>query len=158
MLVDFSGLSGGGILGDVNWNSDIDTMRYAGDLVQTGTDAALAGKDMVTGTVAEDFLNGSIGEDTLIGLAGNDILNGGADADEFVFSDGSGDDLIVDFDISSGDFLNINAFGFADFDAVLAASADVGSDAVIQLDSDDSVTLIGVNTSDLTIGDFLLLP
>ncbi|NYI27470.1 NACalpha-BTF3-like transcription factor [Sulfitobacter geojensis] len=158
MLVDFSDFSGGGILGDVIWNSDIDTMRYAGDLVQKGTDAALVGNDMVTGTVAEDFLNGSIGQDTLIGLAGNDILIGGADADEFVFADGSGDDLIVDFDISSGDLLNIHAFGFADFNAVLAASADVGSDVVIQLDSDDSVTLVGVSTSDLTIGDFWLLP
>ena len=157
MTVDFSGLSAGGILGDISWNSDIDTIRYAGDLAQAGTDATLSGNNILTGTAADDFLNGSIGEDKLIGLAGNDTLNGGTDADEFVFTDGSGDDVVVDFDISSGDFLNIHTFGFADFASVLAATTDVGSAAVIQLDSDDSVTLIGVNTSDLTTDDFWLL-
>jgi Ca2+-binding RTX toxin-like protein len=157
MLVDFSGLSGGGILGDVNWNSDIDTMRYHGDLVQAGTDAALAGNDMVMGTSAEDFLNGSAGTDFLNGLAGNDTLNGGSEADEFVFSNGTGDDLIVDFDTSSGDLLNIAAFGFANIGAVLAASTNVGNDVILQLDADDSVTLVGVNISDFAMGDFGLL-
>ena len=33
MVVDFSKLPGGGLLGDLRWNSDIDTMRDAGDLV-----------------------------------------------------------------------------------------------------------------------------
>ncbi len=33
MVVDFSNLPSGGVLGDLTWNSDIDTMRDAGDLV-----------------------------------------------------------------------------------------------------------------------------
>ena len=33
ILIDFSGLSAGGILGEINWNSDIDTLETAGDLV-----------------------------------------------------------------------------------------------------------------------------
>lgn len=33
MVVDFSGLPGGGFLGDLKWNSDIDTMKVSGDLV-----------------------------------------------------------------------------------------------------------------------------
>jgi len=33
MIVDFSKLPAGGLLGDLRWNSDIDTMRDAGDLV-----------------------------------------------------------------------------------------------------------------------------
>lgn len=33
MLIDFSGLSTGGVLGAVSWNSDIDTLRTSGDLV-----------------------------------------------------------------------------------------------------------------------------
>jgi len=33
MVVDFSKLSAGGLLGNLRWNSDIDTMRNAGDLV-----------------------------------------------------------------------------------------------------------------------------
>jgi NOL1/NOP2/fmu family ribosome biogenesis protein len=157
MFVDFSALSGGGILGDVTWNSDIDTLRYQGDLVQAGTSDLRAGNDTVTGTASADFLNGSGGEDILIGLAGNDILNGGAAADEFVFADGSGQDLIVDFDISGGDTLNIQAFGFADHDAVMAVTTDVGANAHIQLDSDDSLTLYGISTSDLDASDIWLL-
>ncbi len=35
MVVDFSQLPAGGLLGDLRWNSDIDTMRDAGDLVPT---------------------------------------------------------------------------------------------------------------------------
>ncbi|WP_146348403.1 M10 family metallopeptidase C-terminal domain-containing protein [Phaeobacter marinintestinus] len=158
MIIDFSGLSGGGFRGDLSWNSDIDTMEYLGDLMPAGTDAALAGEDILTGTAEADFLNGSTGDDILIGLAGNDVLNGGADADEFVLADGSGHDVIIDFDVSSGDFLNISAFGFDDLTAVLTASTDIGPDMVIALDADDSVTLIGINQADLLIDDFLLHP
>jgi hypothetical protein len=157
MLVDFAALSGGGILGDVTWNSDIDTLRYQGDLVQTGTSDARAGDDIITGTAAEDFLNGSSGDDILNGLAGNDILNGGPGADEFVFTDGSGQDVIVDFDVSGGDSLNLQTFGFADTDAVLAVTLDIGSDAFIQLDSDDSLTLVGISMTDLEASDAWLL-
>ncbi|QDA35708.1 Hint domain-containing protein (plasmid) [Paracoccus liaowanqingii] len=37
MVVDFSKLPAGGLLGDLRWNSDIDTMREAGDLVPSPT-------------------------------------------------------------------------------------------------------------------------
>ena len=33
ILIDFSGLSAGGVLGEIRWNSDIDTLETAGDLV-----------------------------------------------------------------------------------------------------------------------------
>lgn len=36
MVVDFSHLPSGGLLGDLRWNSDIDTMMDAGDLVPSG--------------------------------------------------------------------------------------------------------------------------
>lgn len=36
MTVDFSGLPEGGLVGSLNWKSDIDTMREKGDLVSTG--------------------------------------------------------------------------------------------------------------------------
>ncbi|WP_168199250.1 hypothetical protein [Pseudorhodobacter turbinis] len=139
MLVDFSALSGGGILGDVTWNTDIDTMRYHGDLVQTGTPDAQAGNDAIAGAVAEDFLHGSSGADILIGMADSDILSGVVDADEFVFADGPGEDLIVDLDILGGDSLYFQAFGFAESNGILDVAMDVGPDALIQLDLDASL-------------------
>jgi len=153
MFIDFSALSDGGILGDLTWNSDIDTLRYHGDLNPAGTSDAYAGNDSITGTAADDFLNGAAGDDILSGLAGNDVLTGGAGGDEFIFIDGSGSVLIVDFDISSGDTLNLAAFGFTELDAVLAVTTDVGSDALVQLDANDSVTLAGVSTTELYATD-----
>lgn len=36
MILDFTGLAGGGLLGDLVWNSDIDTMKVTGDLKPAG--------------------------------------------------------------------------------------------------------------------------
>lgn len=48
MIVDFTGLPGGGLLGDLKWNSDIDTMRDAGDLVPTGVACFTRGTAIAT--------------------------------------------------------------------------------------------------------------
>ena len=47
------------------------------------------------------------------------------------------------------------AFGFADLVDLLASTTDVGSNTEIQLDADDSVTLIGVQKADLHGDDFI---
>jgi hypothetical protein len=52
--------------------------------------------------------------------------------------------------------INVSAFGFANFAAVTAAASDVGLDVLIHLDTDDSVTLLGVHVSDLVASNFLL--
>ncbi len=48
MVVDFSGLPAGGLLGDLRWNSDIDTMRDAGDLVPSGVTCIARGTLITT--------------------------------------------------------------------------------------------------------------
>lgn len=48
MVVDFSELPGGGLLGDLRWNSDIDTMRDAGDLVPSGAPCIVRGTLITT--------------------------------------------------------------------------------------------------------------
>lgn len=48
MTVDFSKLSAGGLLGNLKWNSDIDTMRDAGDLVPTGAPCIVRGTLITT--------------------------------------------------------------------------------------------------------------
>jgi hypothetical protein len=84
------------------------------------------------------------------GNSGNDL---------FVFANGDGDDIIMDFTAGAGthDVLDIAAFNFADFNAVLTASTQVNDGVVIALDADDSVTLLGVQLSNLHQGDFLLV-
>ena len=48
MVVDFSNLPGGGLLGNLRWNSDIDTMRDAGDLVPSGVTCIVRGTLIAT--------------------------------------------------------------------------------------------------------------
>jgi len=116
MVVDFSDLPDGGLLGDLNWRSDIDTMENDGDLVPQGT----AG-ETITGTAEADDLNGGLGPDTIHGLAGDDVITGGDGDDRisggsgddtlsggngndiFEFNAGDGDDTITDFGVGSTD-------------------------------------------------------
>lgn len=82
MSVDFSGLADGGLLGRLDWNSDIDTMRIAGDLrpeAQLHEGGALG--DVLTGSAADEILAGLAGDDDIEAGAGNDILVGGAGDD-----------------------------------------------------------------------------
>lgn len=48
MAVDFSKLPGGGLLGNLKWKSDIDTMRDAGDLVPAGVPCIVRGTLITT--------------------------------------------------------------------------------------------------------------
>ncbi|AGT09302.1 Hint domain-containing protein [Paracoccus aminophilus] len=48
MVIDFSHLPVGGLLGDLEWNSDIDTLEVAGDLVPTGATCLVRGTLVTT--------------------------------------------------------------------------------------------------------------
>lgn len=57
------------------------------------------GNDYIAGRAGNDTILGGAGSDTLDGGSGDDVLTGGRDAgDTFLFSAGSGNDLITDFD------------------------------------------------------------
>jgi Ca2+-binding RTX toxin-like protein len=104
------------------------------------------GDDLLVGTGGRDHIDGRDGDDTIIGGAGDDKLKGGR-----------GDDTINDFTAGAGtaDQMDVSAFGFADLADLLASTTDVGSNTEIQLDADDSVTLIGVQKADLHGDDFI---
>lgn len=57
------------------------------------------GADELNGAEGDDLLNGGGGRDLLIGHVGDDVLRGGAGRDVFLFSEGHGDDRIVDFEV-----------------------------------------------------------
>ena len=127
----------------------------------SGADAlgdTYASIESIIGSAYADTLTGDASANTLNGGAGDDTLTGGAGDDLFVFGNFDDDDTVNDFAAGSGagDILDIQAFNFADFDAVIAACNDSGSNCVVSLDADDEITLIGVQTLDLTAGDFLI--
>jgi Ca2+-binding RTX toxin-like protein len=96
----------------------------------------------------------------ITGGLGNDDLDGGAGNDLFVFANFTGQDTVQDFTAGAGteDVLDVSDFGFADLAQLLAASDDQGgtADVVIDLDNNDSVTLVGVRIAHLHEDDFLL--
>ena len=126
----------------------------SGDVTNLGT----ANNDVLVGGAGNDTIKGASGNDTITGGAGDDALFGGFGDDLFIFGQGDGGDTVDDFTAGSAtdDTLDISAFSFADLNAVLAVTTTTGTNSVIQLDADDSITLLGVRSSDLHDDDFLL--
>ncbi len=104
-----------------------------------------------------ELIDAGAGNDYITASAAHDVLKGGSGNDTFVFRDGFGHDTIVDFEIGSGaahDVIDFTEAGFADFNAVLAAASQVGSDTVITIDQDQQLTLAGITLQQLTADHF----
>ncbi len=139
----------------INGNTGNNTLtgEAGNDILNSG-----GGADNLVGGSGNDLLNGNADADRLEGGTGDDTLNGGAGDDLFVFGPGSGHDTIQDFTAGAGtdDRIDLRQYGFADFNAVLAATSDVAGSAVITLSGADDVTLSGVLRAQLHENDFLL--
>jgi serralysin len=117
------------------------------------------GSDTIRGGNGADTLGGGGAADRLLGGAGADRLTGGAGNDVFAFSGSFGTDQITDFQAGSGvaDVIEFSSSQFANFAAVLAATNDVGGNAVITVDGATSVTLVGVTEASFNANDFLFV-
>ena len=112
----------------------------------------------VTGSEFNDTLIGSSGNNIITGLGGNDTLTGAGGNDTFVFVPGFGNDTITDFTAgpNSGphDLIAMDHTIFADFDAVVTASTQVGASTVITVDAQNTITLANVSLGSLHHDDF----
>ena len=120
----------------------------AQNTVTAGSDT-LSGFENLTGSQFNDTLKGNAGNNVISGLSGNDKLTGAGGNDTFVFLPGFGKDTITDFTAgpNSGphDLIAFDHTIFADFDAVMAASTQVGASTVITFDArtrSHSLTLV----------------
>jgi Ca2+-binding RTX toxin-like protein len=113
----------------------------------------------LTGSAFSDTLAGDANANRIEGRAGNDTLAGNAGNDTFVFNAGFGNDTINDFaaGAGAGDVVAFDDSLFADVNAILAASTQVGSDVKITLDASNSVLLKNVTLGALNQDDFLLV-
>ena len=114
------------------------------------------GNDTMFGEAGNDILRGGDGDDALHGGAGNDTLTGGAGADRFVFTEaGFGKDIVTDFagGPAVGDVLNFSTSMFASWAALLAKTSQVGSDTLITISANESVTFKNFNLSSLNQND-----
>ena len=129
MVVDFTNLPAGGLLGDLRWNSDIDTMRVSGDLFSSNQ-----------------------GNDTLVGGAGNDTLDGGQGTDTADYLSAQGD-VRVNLSITgsqsvgasqgSDTLISIENLSGSRFNDILIGSAD--ANMVAGHEGDDRISGLAGN-------------
>ncbi|MEM1193515.1 MAG: calcium-binding protein [Pseudomonadota bacterium] len=157
----------GGFGSDLIFGGDGDDSLLGNRLFDTidggaGNDTIGGGnnRDLLMGGEGNDRINGGADFDTLNGGAGDDTLTGGANADVFVFSRVSGNDVITDFDLTTFnpeviDLSDLNLI--SDFETLQSTFLiqNAAGDAVIQIDADNSITLIGVTLADLTASNFI---
>jgi Ca2+-binding RTX toxin-like protein len=113
------------------------------------------GNDTLIGSRFKDELRGGAGMDRLEGGLGNDVLTGGKDADCFVFGENFGHDRITDLAVTGAkDVIEFDQALFADFNAVMGAAAQVGSNVVITYDADNTLTLSNMQLAKLSADNF----
>lgn len=121
----------------------------------------VGGNDMLLGGKGIDRLDGGRDDDILVGGGGNDFLFGGAGADTFVMRniDTGGLDKVRDW--QSIDMIDVRSYGFADFDALMAASQDVTAGLRFDLGVDEgggvqALLIEGITSADFTEENVLL--
>ncbi|MGH0004656.1 calcium-binding protein [Pseudovibrio ascidiaceicola] len=145
------GWSDGGDSGQLriaNMGQHIERFEFADGTILSGIEVRDDGRLELIGT-SED--------DVIIGSASGEIVTGNEGTDTFIFTGTSfGIDKVTDFAAGAGseDIIRFDANVFADFDAVITAASEDGSDTEIRLDDNNSVTLKGVLVSDLHLDDF----
>ncbi|RYY35017.1 MAG: calcium-binding protein, partial [Sphingomonadales bacterium] len=127
------------------------------NLVLGGTTPFGVGNDLnnrITGSASANWLLGGAGNDTLNGGAGNDVLFGEAGADTFVFTRGTGGDVIGDF-VAGTDRIDLSAYGLS-WQTVINSMHENGGTTAIDLGNGDFIVLNGVARSALSQSDFIL--
>lgn len=106
------------------------------------------------GSDSANYLLGGAGNDTLNGMGGNDVLFGEAGNDIFVFTRGTGADVIGDF-TRGQDRIDLTAFGITSLSQISNFFAQDGDVGAIQFASGEVVVLHNVQMNQLTAGDFI---
>lgn len=140
-LLDNADLTGGTFNGTEN--------ALAASVIDvTGSDAG----DRIEGDARANVLNGGAGNDAIYGGGGLDTLIGGSGDDTFILraaDTGTGNTATVS-DFSNGDYVQLEAFGFASLGAAEAAFTQQGADVVF---SANGVTAVFENANVATVRD-----
>lgn len=135
--------------GDVTVDLDAQTATGA-----SGNDA-LANIENIWGGAGNDILSGDSRDNIISGGAGNDTLEGRGGVDVFVFSNPSGNDVVLDFD-PGGDGDQIDFRGaFDDYADLVAHTQQNGANAVVTFDNGATLIVQNSTVALWSAGDFL---
>ena len=145
-------------------SSDVDTVHssLASYTLPTGVENLILDPGALNGTgnSAANTITGNTLANVLDGGGGADTLAGGGGDDVFSFLDRSGADRISDFNAAGQGADKIDLSGrsthFLSFADLIAHSSNVGGNAVIALDSQSSITIVGKLVADLQSSQFIL--
>jgi hypothetical protein len=143
--------------------ADVVKGRGGDDVIsaQNGHDRVFGGDgdDTIGGGSGMDVLRGGAGDDRISGWDGDDRLTGGEGADTFIFRRGDGRDVITDFQTAGAqhDKIDLSIFdnnlSFADVQKMMT---DKSAGVVINVSSNLEITLVGIDSDDLTREHFIL--
>lgn len=102
----------------------------------------MAGNDSLHGGRGGDLIRGGDGDDWLSGDRGDDTLWGGAGADSFHGVANSGTDRIMDFSVAQGDRIELEP-------GAKWTITQSGADAVVTIDGEARMILVGVKATTL---------
>lgn len=145
----------GGAGNDRLFGASKEDTLYGGD----GDDVIRAGyqPDYADGGAGDDFMVGGGGRDTLLGGEGNDTMEGNSNADLFIFEDGHGQDVILDFAATvDNEKLEFSALSTMNsYAEVMAVSVQQGDHVMINTGGGNSILLENVLLADLDVNDFV---
>jgi len=117
-----------------------------------------SGDNRINGAWGDDTLMGRRGDDTFRDDQGNDLMVGGLGSDTFIFQGDFGQDTISDFDGSGeGDVIDLSSLSsIVSFEDLLSNHlTQEGDSLVIDDGQGNTITLTGVEASELSENDFI---
>jgi hypothetical protein len=138
-----------------------DTVTFGANLTDTvsGSGVTIAAANGDSLTASSDTINfaagatGTVtGSSNTINAGQSDTLTVSGNSNAFVFQPAFGQDIINGF--TSTDSMTLSTSDFANWQALLSHTSQVGSDTVITLDASDTITLKGVTASNLQSSQF----
>ncbi|MCH2037890.1 MAG: hypothetical protein MK137_04790 [Rickettsiales bacterium] len=161
-------------IGSIDFET-VNTDTKSNDILHggTGNDHIIAGggDDILDGGSGDDYLEANAGHDTLKGSGGDDIFHFGLSEDDaykelqnyeeaqLLFNTSIGHDFITDFQgagATSGDIISLNWEGFLVINDILEVITYEDTNAIITIDSENSITLLDIAPNSLTMHDFLI--
>jgi Ca2+-binding RTX toxin-like protein len=136
---------------EISWNAtEIDQFFYYSadsDLIRGSRFA-----DELRGLAGNDTISGWRGDDRILGMEGRDTLAGNRGSDHFIFRQGNGRDVIVDFD-ATGDGRRQDYIEFVERTRI--DFHQKGDDVVLTYGDGDSIILRNVDIADFDKSDII---